>query len=453
MHTPRQKRRMRSPFKQLYDEVGIVPSIRRSLCLMLCSCACGNVFGIITSGAVFTGFAQQLGANDLMFGILMAVPFIGTFMQLPTSILVSKFGHRKKAVIVFGGLSRALWILIGLVPLYVPISPIALRIWVIIFLKAISAMSSSVVAVSFTPWMAEFVPVSIQGRWLSLRNKIESIISVTVGLVISYLIDSIHGYMGYMLVIELGGLIGIIDICFYIGVIDVPVQIEKNIKWVDTYKQVLTNKPFIYITVFWTALNFSTQLAEPYLIRYALGPMQLSFFQTTLCFQIVTALVSLLFVGKWGRMLDHYGTKPTLIITQIGSSLCMSLWLFARQGGMVIVLIYCAISSSFKCANMLLSVSMLINFSNREQRSSYIAVQACFTQLLGNFLGVLVGGVLLEWFHSIILNFGLSLDYYKVLFALSMCLQLLVQVSFLPKIGNEKPYHVKDLLLDARKTF
>ena len=418
---------------------------------MLCSCACGNVFGIITSGAVFTGFAQQLGANDFMFGVLMAVPFIGTFMQLPTSILVSKFGHRKKAVLIFGGISRAVWVIIGLVPLFVPVSPITLRIWIVIFFKVVSAMSSSVVAVSFTPWMAEFVPTSIQGRWLSLRNKIESIISVSVGLVISYLIDSIHGYVGYMLVIVLGGLIGLLDICFYIGVVDVPVRAEADVNWVTTFKRVVTNGPFMYITMFWTAMNFSTQLAEPYLIRYALGPMQLSFLQTTLCFQIVTALVSLLFVGKWGLLIDRYGTKPTLVITQIVTSLCMLLWLFARQGNLMIVLIYCAISSSFKCASMLLSVSMLINFSSREQRSSYIAVQACFTQLLGNFLGVLAGGALLEWLRLFVMQIGFVLDYYQVLFILSMCLQLLAQVLFLPKVKNEKPYRVIDVFQDAGK--
>ena len=171
---------MRSPFTTLYDEVGMLPEIRRSILFMIFGNLFGNLFGTVTGSSALTGLAGDLGANDFIFGVLTAIPLFGTLMQLPAALLVSRTKKRKTYMLTFGLVSRALWILVGFVPFWIPVQPGWLRIWSLIFLVGLSSLGGSFINVCFTPWMADLVPISIRGRWLSARDRIISVIAVAV---------------------------------------------------------------------------------------------------------------------------------------------------------------------------------------------------------------------------------------------------------------------------------
>ena len=107
-----------NPLNSLYDEAQLPDKIRRSLYLIILGNIMGNAHGIICGGGTtaMIGLATELGANDLTFGILSAIPQMLGLLQLPYSIMVNRTHKRKRYMMTYGMISRARWLLFGLRP-------------------------------------------------------------------------------------------------------------------------------------------------------------------------------------------------------------------------------------------------------------------------------------------------------------------------------------------------
>ena len=56
--------------------------LRRSLNLLIISITFGMAFFVVIQGAPLTGFVRALGADDLIFGIIMAMPVLGGVLDV-----------------------------------------------------------------------------------------------------------------------------------------------------------------------------------------------------------------------------------------------------------------------------------------------------------------------------------------------------------------------------------
>ena len=444
-----------SPFKPLYDEARISYTIRRSLFMMILGNALGNMSSQATAGSAFTGYASALGANDFVFGLLNALPILGALIQLPAAMLIGKTGKRKQYFLAYGIPSRMLWILAGFIPYFVPVSPEWLQIWTFIMITTLIAISGSMINVGFTPWMGDLVPMQIRGRFIGLRNRIISALSMVTGIVMAYILDHLGGFSGYTLVFVLGGILGTLDICCFIFVQDIPVKITKGETFGVMLKTVFTDKRFMKYLTFWTLWCFSSNLAAPYLIRYALGPMQLSFIQVTIASQITASLVSIFAMPHWGRFLDRYGSRSALLVTSTITSVTFGFWLFASPGNVLIVFLYHLVGALFWSGTDLTVSSMLLSYTPADRRTGYVAVQACVTSLFGSFIAILIAGAFLQSTegHVSFSLIGIAMDHYKLLFAIAMLLRVLIVIFFVPKIDNDRDASLKDAVRDAKLWF
>ncbi len=446
--------KINSPFKRMYDEEGLPQNIRRSIMFMIFGNLFGNLFGTMTSGGpALTGLAAKLGANDFIYGILTAIPCIGTLMQIPAAILVSKTHKRKKYMLLYGMISRFVWILIGLVPYFVPADPDWLRIWSLIFFVGINSTFGSFINVCWTPWMADLIPIGIRGRWISVRDRIISVIGLTVGILSAYVLDLIPGYPGYAIILGFGGILGMMDMLCFIWVENVPMKTNSNARFRDIFKKIFSDSEFVRFMLFWTIWCFTTNLAGSFYTRYALGDLSLTNTQVTIAGNVASAIITMLIVPFWGRKLDTYGHKPIFWINGIIGSLTPLIWLFAKPGDMAVMLIYNLVANAFLCAVNLASQTSLLSYATEEERPVYIALYSCFTSLLGSFLGTFLGGALLQTLQD---NFsfegigllGLTLDHYKIVFIISAVLRLIAVLVFVPKIQNNREYSSRHLVSD-----
>lgn len=420
--------RRHSRFSALYDEVSLPENYRRSLRLMLCSCACGNMFGVIKGGAAFTGYTEFLGTNDFLYGLMMATPYLAALTQLPMALFMSHTGKRKKWLLLFGGISRLLWIPIAIVPLLFPGVGSMTHIWIVLLLNAISSMCSSAVNVGFTPWMGEFVSLPIRGRWLACRHQIESVISVGFGLLIARLLNMLPSPVSYYTVLLIGAILGCMDICFYIGVTEIPIR-DHPTSLFSSLREILRNRPFLQFCLFWGCLEFSKALASAYYIRYAGTDLGLNDGQCVLCFQIAGCVIGLLCISRWGKSVDAYGNYHVLAMTQSLLAATPLLWLLAALHSIWIPLIYNILAAILNCCQTMMSTSLLLEKAPHEKNVIYIAVYSCGIQLLGAFPGALCGGALLSFFRAMPFSYP---DAYQLLFLTSALLQGAVLALFLP---------------------
>jgi MFS family permease len=435
------------PFEKIFNEASLLPKIRRSIYLMTLGNAFGTLFGVVSGGgsSSLTGYAEFLGASDFVFGLLTAIPLAMALLQIPFAAMVSRTQKRKKYMMTYGLFSRVLWIVIGLVPYFISADPAWLRLWSVILLIGISSAYSSFINVSWMPWMADLVPVGIRGRWLSKRDGITSIASVTMGLLVASILDRMPGYSGYTLVFVMAGILGMLDMCCFFFMEEVYKTPPLQLKIIPVCRQIISNKPFFKFMIFWTAWSFTANMSGAYLARYALSEMGLTYLSFTICSQVTAAAVTVLVVSNWGRLLDHFGSKPVLWCSCIVAALTPLFFLFSTYGSIWPTLLHNLIGAAFWSGANLAATSLQLSSSPDEQRPSYVAFFSCFTSLLGAFLGILAGGAILEGIHSSHTLSAFIPDRYKFMIAVSVILRIATVIVIVPKLDNNCEYTVTSM--------
>jgi MFS family permease len=439
---------MRKPFEKIFDEAALLPKIRRSIYLMTLGNTFGTLWGVISGGgsSSLTGYAGYLGAGDFVYGLLTAIPLAAALLQIPFATLVSRTQKRKKYMMTYGLFSRILWVIIGLIPLLIPSTNQELRLWTVILLIGVSSAFSSFINVCWMPWMADLVPIEIRGRWLSKRDGITSIASVTMGLIVAGILDKMTGFAGYTTVFVMSGILGMLDMLCFFFMEEVYKTPPVQLKLLPVLKQVLSNKPFFKFMLFWTAWSFTANMSGAYLARYALTEMDLSYMQFTLCSQVTAAAVTVLVVSHWGRLLDHFGSKPVLWCTCVVAALTPLFFLLSTPGSIWPTLLHNLIGAAFWSGANLAATSLQLSSSPDEQRPSYVAVFSCITSLFGAFIGILAGGAMLEGIHSsTTLNTWIP-DRYKFMITISVLLRIACVFIIIPRLDNNNSYTLSGML-------
>jgi MFS family permease len=440
-----------STFNALYSQARLPDDIRRSLFAMMLGNMFGTLWGTITGGSALTRYAAALGANDLVYGMLTAIPLAAGLIQIPAAVLVSRTRKRKQYMLTYGVFSRALWLVIGLVPFFLPADPSWLRMWSVIFLIGLSAASGSFINVCFTPWMADLVPIAIRGRWLSGRDRIISVIAMGVGLFTAYLLDRIPGYPGYAVVLCLGGALGITDMICFLFVKDKSSVPPVKVELIKVAKQIFKDKPFFRFMLFWTLWCLTANIGNAYIPRYILGELRMSNVQFTVSGMIAASLTTAVSISFWGRMIDRFGCKPVIWLTGIFTAIAPLSYLVAVPGSLLPMLLHNIVGAAFWSGTNLAATSMQLSASPDDQRPSYIAFFSSFTSLFGSFLGVLVGGLMLEALRTGQEAGWFLMDRYKAVIGFSALSRLAVGLLFVPLLKNENSYEIKDLLHYLRR--
>ncbi|MDE7220247.1 MAG: hypothetical protein K2O45_11595 [Oscillospiraceae bacterium] len=89
------------------------------------------------------------------------------------------------------------------------------------------------------------------------------------------------------------------------------------------------------------------------------------------------------------------------------------------------------------------ALNMMLCSSPHDNRTSYVAIFHCFTELLGSFLGILFGGSLIEFLSRDLQKWKFAqdsvlADEYKLLFLLSALLRIAATFLIVPKLRDRE---------------
>ena len=428
-----------SSLSRLYDEFQLPKVIRRSLNLILLGNLFGNLFGIICGGGTtaMVGLANELHAGDLAFGFINGIPQAAALLQIPFAMLVNRTHRRKRYMLTLGLFSRMLWLLFGLIPLVVPANPAWLPLWTMIFLLGISSCCGSVINVCWLPWFSDLAPDRLRGRWFSFRDMLVAGFNLAFGLLVAWLLDTLPVQTRYVVVFALGGTLGMLDmLCFGFckeQYSDAPRRLHIG----AVLKNIRKNKPFCRLIVMWTAWCFASNLTAPYLGRYSINEMGLSFMQMTVFGTAAAAVATILVMSRWGRALNSYGCRSVMLVAALATSLTDGFYLLSTPGNVWPVLLRNFFGAACWSGCNLSANSMQLSTSPDEGRPSYIAVFACVTSLVGVAAGSLCGGALLEAWENAGM-FAARPDRLQVLVILGVAARLLVTLLLVPPLENDR---------------
>ena len=442
-----------NPVNKLYDEVQLPVKIRRSLNFIVLGNIMGNAHGLICGGgtAAMIGLATELGANDMIFGIMSAIPQVAALLQLPFSVLVNRTHKRKKYMLTLGVFSRALWLLFGLIPYILPMTSALVQLWTIIFLLGISSCCGAVINVCWFPWMSDLTPLSIRGRFLSIRESVLAAANVILGLIVANVLDALPADTRYAIIFLVGGTFGMLDMLsfgFCEEVYSAPPQKQDMFGAVG---QVLKNKMFMKLVVMWTAWSFTANLSGVYLNPYSMNEMGLSFMQIMIFCNIAAAVVGIFVMPKWGKMIDLFGCRNVMLVTCVAASMTPLFYLFSSPGNIWPTLLHNTIGALFWCGANLASCNLQLSCSPNETRPTHVAVFSCVTAFAGVTMGSLAGGALLEIWNSKGMFTG-SVDRYQVLCIVSVVLRLGFTLLLVPAFDEDNDSKVGEMLRYMRES-
>ena len=435
------------PLGKLYDEAGLAQDIRRSLNFILLGNIMGNLNAIICGGgtAAMVGLANQLQAGDFAFGLLNGIPQAAALLQIPFSILVNRTHKRKKYMLTFGLFSRFLWLLFGFIPLVVPQNPAGLQLWTLIFLLGISSCCSAAINVCWFPWFSDLAPINIRSRWLSMRDMVVAGCNMAFGLLVAQLLDTLPPDSRYVIIFLLGGTVGMIDMVCFGFCKEVYATPAQRTPLKQVLRDIAGNKPFLRLVVMWTAWCFTANLCAPYLNRYSLNEMGLSFTQMMVFGNVAGSVASMLMIRRWGMAMHRFGSRSVMLVSASVVSVADAFYLTSVPGSIWPVLLRYVIGAMFWSGSNLAANSMQLSTSPDGLRPSYIAVFSSVTSLVGTALGTVVGGALLEGFQGIQM-FSVAFDRYKALIVLSVALRVLVVIFLVPPMENDRDGTPRQLL-------
>lgn len=439
----------------LFDETGMSTELRKNLYWVIWAVTAGMLGTVVTTGAVWSAFQRQvLGANDFQLGLISAIPFAVSAIQILSSYIIERRHNRRFLFLFFGLLGRSFWIIIGLVPFLFSSFNVDLRIWLVITFVAMVYGGNSFVNIGFGSLMGDLVPIRIRGSYFSSRQMVSLASGVIAGLLISFMIDHV-GIVGYSIALVLAGISQLVDIlCFFF--IKWPPMLETSTKrpsLLAMLREVLANKPFVKLIVIYSVWIFSANIAGPFWNVYMLEELQMSFTQISLYTQIISNVTSVLVISRWGRLVDRYGNKPVLQMATIIMAISPLPWLFATPSSTAFVLVSNVMGGASWPVSDLCQQNLYLSHSPQKHRSMYIAVFLACVSLFGVALSNTVGGWLMQIPFSALaaknyVLFGMPMNATRYMFIATILLRVLVVLFLIPHISEEGAWTMKDAFHD-----
>ncbi len=358
--------------KKSYDELPALSvrgrQLRQSLRTVTLAWMFGTVWMSCVAGSRLTIFARMLGFNDFHFGLLGAVPFVATLGQLVATVLIERTGLTKHQFLELATIHRLLWLAVAAIPLVamlpgMPDLPSRWAVWGMLGILAVSMLLGEMGLSAWWTWMGHMIPRRIRGRYLADRSRIATCVKVPVVIALAIVMDAMtryHPETGEMLpmtpadqpallwaicaVFAMAAVVGAIDILLFRGIREVlpstgrqwrepAVKINvlprtsrsagAGIAFLGRYLQAavfqliidpLRDRVFRRYAIYGATVTFAMTVAGSYFWLNMLENLGFSQVAADAQFMVIAPLAGILAAKGWGRLVDRWGRRPTLIL-------------------------------------------------------------------------------------------------------------------------------------------
>ena len=369
-----------------------------------------NIFATLTGGAFLTGFALHMGMNELMIGILAAMPFLATVFQLPTSYIIQNYGKRKNICIIAAAAARFLWVPILIIGLYPNLAnfPVSTIVFSLIFL---SYVFISISFVSWQSWMSDLIPDKILGTFFGTRNMICGAAGMIAMILYGRSLDlfKFHFNNGMSLGLSVtflsAVLFGMISIRYLNKVSDPPSILPSRYR---SFRKSLVfaihDTNFRKFLLFSFAWSFSVHFASPFLTLYSLRELNFSYSFVTVL-GTFSALADLVGMRIWGRLSDKIKNKAVIQFAGWFAVFIPFWWIFVRPGSLLTPIILYITAGCFWAGINLCTNNLLLRIPSQEFKNTFFSIYY-ITAGIGSAVGPILAGLLIKSLVNLHINFN-----------------------------------------------
>lgn len=378
----------------------------------------------LTSDVLLTGFALALGAGPVQIGLLATLPLGLRLSQLFISTRFERLG-RWRTIALAGGLAGRLALVAGIVILFMP--PGEPRLWMLIAVVTAAAAGGAVYDLALVAWMAEIVPLRLRGDFFGRRNRAVAAVGLMATAGAAVVIDTLSGrgrgtVALFAIVFAAGAVAGLVGLRVLARapagpahpLVAPPAPLRV---WI---RQALADRSFYRLARFGLIWGFAVNFASPFFAVYQIRVLALPLTAVTI-FKAITTLGMMASSWYWGRLADHFGTKPVVRLGVYLIAVTPLLWLFVMPGRLW-PLVPIQIMSGVAFAAYEGSINNLVlKLAPPALRPRFLAVFGA-AYGTGSVVAPLAGGTMLWWLEQLPLD---APQAFFVLFAVGALLRLL----------------------------
>ena len=451
-------------------------ALRKSLRLTTVAWLYGAFWMASTSGLTQTRLASYLGANDIIFGLLGAMPCFAVLLQVPGSMLVDRLGHRKAILLWAGTIHRLLYLLMALLPWVLPSQKVG-SVMVMALLLFVSMGLANIGSQAWVNWMADLVPARVRGKYFARRSRYGIVVMVLTGLGVGLLMDCGDSALVTRWVGPLAAWAGMPQLIFLISIIFAVAALVGSLdlitfKWVDEPpmakgpRQTLWERlsdpvkdgqfmrycmyyscwafAVVWGSTFWWVylLNFFDEMGKT---GQGVWWMQYKYLTGSVLLATVSQVGLFLGVPIWGRAVDRFGRKPVLFVSSTLQTLCWIPWLFISPSMLPWLCGVQIFSGMIGGGQDIANFNMMLQF-NRKGGAGYQALGSVIFSISGAVAALCAGSLAnsLTWVHYPVLSgstWGFTVNRYTILIVVGMVIKYTADLVFLPRVQDwaDKP--------------
>lgn len=364
-------------------------------------------------GSVFVLFLDTLGLSKTQIGFLLSLlPYTG-LIALFIAPMIARFGY-KRTFVSFNAIRAVITAFLLLTPWVVSVFGPEVTLAYVTLIVIGFSLTRSVVVTAYYPWVQEYVPSSIQGKFSAMNNLFTTLtgfISVTFA---GFMLDLIPDLTGFMILIAIGVLFGFGSVwtCSRIPG-GVPVKVEGGaIAALRNTVVALRDKGLLFFLIGVGLVTFATVPLTSFVPLFMQEEVGLSSGNVVLI-QTGMLLGGLASTYLWGWLADRYGSRPIVLSGISLLSLLPLLWMLMPRNSPISLYVALAISFLHGVADMgwIIGSTRLLYVSivSPEKKTEYTALYYACVGVFGG-TSQLVAGQIVQY------SAGVSGEFYMVTF-------------------------------------
>lgn len=364
-------------------------AVNRAIKLSYAQVMLGAVFGASTGGMFLTGFAIQLGADNVALGLMSTIPACFVVFQFLAAWLVERGISRKRITVIFAFLAPLCWLLIGIIPFFqTQLGPRGC-LMVLIGILGLVTLAWQFAGNARGSWIGELIPEKKRGKFFGYCGMFGGLVGAVFAVLEGRFLDFIKscGLMAFTGLFFFGVVFGLITACLHLPQPDCPLPGGKTrTPYLTVLGSALRNRNFVMLAVVHAVMALSG-IVGPFIATYWLRDLKFGFFDLGLLNAISTVAV-LAASPLWGKVIDRWGCRPVMLLGYLIWAPCPLIWLWVPQGSSLstvwLVLPIPFFLSGLGAAAVSVAISsMIYKVSKPEGRSIQFAAYSTFVTAVG----------------------------------------------------------------------
>jgi len=307
--------------------------VERAIRLSYAQMMLGAVFGASTGGMFLIGFAMQLGANDVLLGLLSSVPSLFVVFQFLPAYLIERGWSRKTLTVWSGFITPLCWFGIATIPFLASRLGTMGRMGVLIGVIVLVTIAAQVAGNARGSWVGELIPESRRGRFFGNCTLFGGIVGAVFAIGEGRFLDFIQskGLVAFTALFFFGALFGLAATALHLPQPDclLPRRSARP-HFLRVVRDILKNRPLCTLGITHAILAMSA-IAGPFYSAYCLRDIGMSYFGLG-CVNAVSTAAVLMASPLAGRLVDKYGSRPIMIIGLLLMAPTGLAWIFIPPG-------------------------------------------------------------------------------------------------------------------------